>query len=1401
MSPPLTIRAYHLQKPIYPSPFENRVMVSIKQTVPTMSAGAPARSDPRDWIRLTTFVAALVILVATTVCMHVQPPAPDPFHPANALAWQWWLYPIERNGFMRLPLVGSGPRRLFVLPGSTHAWVGGGGSSQLLHTADRGATWEAIAVTTGPTKPGTTHETRVRDYDDNGDLIGFIRTGPPGSPPANVEIADFYFADQSHGWVLDLGGYLLETRDGGKSWSSQWLSDTVYDVLAVSGSFMIAAGGNAISWSVSGGKKWDNRANDHAISTLDIAPDGRVWATDNYANTWWSLDGSKWERVGKPGNVSWGHAGILSEDKQGTVQIADDSGVLFTDAQHGFLQTFNGFVETKDGGRTWTAAQAESQPAGTGTFFRNERRSYRSTTGSGVIGLPNHRTGVDDQHTSKINALEEFGDHKHAIALGKNGQILVTRDGNSWRRVTAPYGFVAGLHADADGRRIWTAGSTGTMLRSLDGGSTWEPLATATRADLSAVTFTPGETRGWTVSDDGGVMQTNDGGRTWRSTHHPLRYSTSRQNDRTVLASDNGMHVIVGHEFSADYIEAMNGGTTGWKQHVAQDFSSPNFFSADNDQWTAETYSSTGSRFIRYCPRGTITSIIPTRVSRITANGEDGWVAAGSFPTHRSVDGGHTWQRTGARQDVSITAIRFVTAIHGFAEAEDGSKFETNDRGTYWQPMRDETSWRVQQLVANKGATRMWTTSIDGVPLRSVDGGKTWLAPEYRRFPAPWYFVTLAPVALLLLVAMKKPVPPPARHSIEDVPWNDKPLTDPAGDRLDFGPLASGIARFFGNLRTEPPLTIAITGPWGSGKSSLMSLVAAAVKRYDYRPVWFNAWHYQSEEYLLPAVLESIRTEAVPRWWTWRGLEFRMRLLLLRGMKNWLPALAIVAALVTTAVYFSREPEAFRQLVDNLKSLGTQKSDTFLQSFGLVISSILSIIVVARSLNAFGVSGTKLTAILTGSVRLADAGGQTGFRHRFARAFGEVTRALGRNRLVLFIDDLDRCRPDHVLSVLECINFLVTSGDCFIIAGMDRPRVERCVAIRFEEESKAIGADENAEGENDPVTPVRYAQLYLEKLINIEVPVPHAAPERSRDLFANLKRQDDEEHVRTTAFGHRITAFVQATIPWAVGISVIAGAAYLGYTVLPNRLQPTLPPQPRVVSTPAAAPKPAPPGPPVPNTDTKPPQAVAQTGPPARFVVPPQTTNREILPIIGIILVFAFGIIRLSLERAKLEQDSDDFRTALRLWHPLLYYTGATGATPRSMKRCVNRVRYYAMRQRTNPLPPTLPERLARLLERVLRRPRKADDEVTLEIPERILVPVSVVQDRFPSWLEDDAFWLDPATYVESRCPIEKLAEGIAALRACGSIVTYRKAFERISAGIHVAGAAKDAATARTATS
>jgi hypothetical protein len=59
-------------------------------------------------------------------------------------------------------------------------------------------------------------------------------------------------------------------------------------------------------------------------------------------------------------------------------------------------------------------------------------------------------------------------------------------------------------------------------------------------------------------------------------------------------------------------------------------------------------------------------------------------------------------------------------------------------------------------------------------------------------------------------------------------PQADRPITSPGQDMLRRGPFASRVARVIDEVRLmEDSSVLAIVGPWGSAKSSLINLAAA----------------------------------------------------------------------------------------------------------------------------------------------------------------------------------------------------------------------------------------------------------------------------------------------------------------------------------------------------------------------------------------------------------------------------------------------------------------------------------------------------------------------------------------------------------------------------------------------
>src|SRR5688500_8894756 len=60
----------------------------------------------------------------------------------------------------------------------------------------------------------------------------------------------------------------------------------------------------------------------------------------------------------------------------------------------------------------------------------------------------------------------------------------------------------------------WAVGSSGTILKTVDGGKKWKKVASGTTASLSAVYFFDAK-QGWVVGANGTIRRSQDGGDTW----------------------------------------------------------------------------------------------------------------------------------------------------------------------------------------------------------------------------------------------------------------------------------------------------------------------------------------------------------------------------------------------------------------------------------------------------------------------------------------------------------------------------------------------------------------------------------------------------------------------------------------------------------------------------------------------------------------------------------------------------------------------------------------------------------------------------------------------------------------------------------------------------------------------
>ena len=122
--------------------------------------------------------------------------------------------------------------------------------------------------------------------------------------------------------------------------------------------------------------------------------------------------------------------------------------------------------------------------------------------------------------------------------------------------------------------------------------------------------------------------------------------------------------------------------------------------------------------------------------------------------------------------------------------------------------------------------------------------------------------------------------------------------------------------------------------------------------------------------------------------------------------------------------------------------------------------------------------------------------GKSDVRQEFAANLKDVVEALNPQRLVIFLDDLDRCRPEQVVQILEAVNFLSSVSSCFIFIGADYRKVEALAAKEFEEIAVEEEENKRVDGEGTPAasTPVdkvalrvKYARSYMKKIVNLRI--------------------------------------------------------------------------------------------------------------------------------------------------------------------------------------------------------------------------------------------------------------------------------------------------------------------------
>jgi predicted KAP-like P-loop ATPase len=271
-------------------------------------------------------------------------------------------------------------------------------------------------------------------------------------------------------------------------------------------------------------------------------------------------------------------------------------------------------------------------------------------------------------------------------------------------------------------------------------------------------------------------------------------------------------------------------------------------------------------------------------------------------------------------------------------------------------------------------------------------------------------------------------------------------------DLLYYDAIAEILVRRVSECKAKP-ITVGVHGDWGAGKSSVLAMAEARF-RADNKIlcIKFNGWQFQGFEDAKAALIESIITELRDAKKENAPLQAKAATLLKRVdyLKIAKKGAPWIASLFTGIPH----PQQFTDALAVLHRLfGAAKED-------LTIEKVTKAVVEAE-----GFLKPESEKKIPEQVR------------EFHKEFDDLIKTAGYEKLVVLIDDLDRCLPKTAIETLEAIRlFLFGPQTAFIIAA-DEAMIEYAVRQHFPDLPSVSG-------------PMSYARYYLEKLIQVPFRIP-----------------------------------------------------------------------------------------------------------------------------------------------------------------------------------------------------------------------------------------------------------------------------------------------------------------------
>ncbi|MEI6683924.1 MAG: YCF48-related protein [Bacteroidota bacterium] len=260
-------------------------------------------------------------------------------------------------------------------------------------------------------------------------------------------------------------------------------------------------------------------------------------------------------------------------------------------------------------------------------------------------------------------------------------------------------------------------GDCGTILKTTDGGNTWNRMESGTQEGLNRVFFMDSST-GYAISNgSSGLYKTTDGGSTWSLDH---LFETFSMYDVWFTSPMHG--VAVGEE--AVFVTDDGGVTWLWKPPYTWNYSvwytGPSAAVMASDGYMYKSYNGGNSWNIKHIGvnawLGSLFFLDATTGLHVGRSGE----------ILRTADAGETWNNIGSGTLHNLSAAYISPSGTGFIVGDSGTMLKTTDAGISWAPLPSITGYNLK-TIAFEDAHHGIIMGDGGVLLMTIDDGNTWM--------------------------------------------------------------------------------------------------------------------------------------------------------------------------------------------------------------------------------------------------------------------------------------------------------------------------------------------------------------------------------------------------------------------------------------------------------------------------------------------------------------------------------------------------------------------------------------------------------------------------------------------------------------------------------------------------